>query len=164
MRFRTMAATRKWSGPCLDCGMFTSSTLETSITTWSIWLQVDRQPSGFVDIKMLEPGAIYYHVSRRGKIDQPHVVGRSCRVEAELSDSLAWPSRWSPRGQFWCRGPGICRTGPLGSRRRHSWQHRPCSSLKIFGNFFLADYNLNSIYLSFCFLYNLHGRVIRGVN
>ena len=37
---------------------------------------------------MLKPGAIDFHVSRRGEIDQPHVVGRSCRVEAELSDSV----------------------------------------------------------------------------
>ena len=36
---------------------------------------------------MLEPGATDYHVSRRGEIDQPHAVRRSCRVEAELSDS-----------------------------------------------------------------------------
>ena len=29
----------------------------------------------------------YIHVSRRGKNDQPHAVRRTCRVEAELSDS-----------------------------------------------------------------------------
>ena len=28
-----------------------------------------------------------YHVSRRGEIDQPHAVRRSCRVEAELCHS-----------------------------------------------------------------------------
>ena len=36
---------------------------------------------------MVEPGATDYHVSRRGEIDQPHAVWRSCQVEAELSDS-----------------------------------------------------------------------------
>ena len=36
---------------------------------------------------MLEPDATDYHVSRRGEIDQPHAVERSCRVDAELSDS-----------------------------------------------------------------------------
>ena len=40
-----------------------------------------------VDVEMLEPGAKYYHVSRSSEIDQPHVVWRSCRVEAELCDS-----------------------------------------------------------------------------
>ena len=41
-------------------------------------------PSGFVDVEMLEAGATKYHVSQGGEIDQPHTVGRSCRVEAEL--------------------------------------------------------------------------------
>ena len=36
---------------------------------------------------MLEPSATGYHVSRRGEIDKPYAVGRSCRVQAELSDS-----------------------------------------------------------------------------
>ena len=36
---------------------------------------------------MLEPGATDYHASRRDEIDQPHAVGRSCRVKAQLSDS-----------------------------------------------------------------------------
>ena len=38
---------------------------------------------------------------------------------------LARPSRWNPRGQSWCRGPVICRIGPIYSRRRHPWPHRP---------------------------------------
>ena len=43
--------------------------------------------NGCVDVKMLEPGAKDYHVSRRGEIDQPRAIWRSCRVEAERSDS-----------------------------------------------------------------------------
>ena len=45
-------------------------------------LSIRRPPSGFVDIEMLESGATDYP-----EIDQPHAVGRSCRVEAEQSDS-----------------------------------------------------------------------------
>ena len=49
---------------------------------------IDQEtPSGFVDVEMLKPGATDYHVSRRGEIDQPHAVRRSCRVEAKLFDS-----------------------------------------------------------------------------
>ena len=93
MRIRTLAATEKCSesmfGPR---NVRTSSTLETylpSITTSSIWLvsPIRRQPSGFVDVAMLTSGATDYHVSRRSEIDQPQAVRRSCRVEAELSDS-----------------------------------------------------------------------------
>ena len=36
---------------------------------------------------MLKPGATDHYVSRRGEINQPYTVKRSCRVEAELSDS-----------------------------------------------------------------------------
>ena len=46
-----------------------------------------RHPSGFVDVEMLEASATDYHISSHCEIDQPHAVGRSCRVEAELSDS-----------------------------------------------------------------------------
>ena len=42
-----------------------------------------------MNVEMLELGTTHYHVTRRGEIDQPHTVGGSVRVEAELSDSGA---------------------------------------------------------------------------
>ena len=38
---------------------------------------------------MLKLGAAYYHVTRRGEIDQPHTIGDSVRMKAELFASGA---------------------------------------------------------------------------
>ena len=40
-----------------------------------------------MDVETLKPGSTDYHISHRGEIEQPHAVGRSCQVEAELPDS-----------------------------------------------------------------------------
>ena len=42
-----------------------------------------------MDVEMLKLGAPYYHVTRRGEIDQSLTIGGSVRMEAELSDSGA---------------------------------------------------------------------------
>ena len=42
-----------------------------------------------MDIEMLKHGVRYYHVTRRGETNEPHTIGGSVRMEAELSDSAA---------------------------------------------------------------------------
>ena len=39
-----------------------------------------------MNVEMLKLGATYYHVTRRGEIDQPHIIGGSVCEEVELSD------------------------------------------------------------------------------
>ena len=46
-------------------------------------------PSDLKNVDMLKFCATYYHVTRRGVIDQHHTIGDRVRVVAELSDSGA---------------------------------------------------------------------------
>ena len=54
------------------------------------WMLIDQGTSMWpYECRDAETWCYPLHVTRRGEIDQPHTIGGSVRVEAELSDSGA---------------------------------------------------------------------------